>query len=99
MAPAGLRTIATAKANGSWTSLDAAEALEIHADLAKAFARNKRAKGHYDAFPPSARKCILMWVGSAKTQTTRTKRIRLTVELTAKKIRANRYSPQKETRA
>lgn len=93
MAVAGLKAIETAKANGSWTTLDAVETLEVPADLAKALAKNKVAKKHFDAFPPSARKYALWWVGSAKTEATRNKRIAQVVELAAKNIRANQQRP------
>lgn len=87
MTPAGQRAIDTAMKNGSWTSHDAVEALEMPADLTKALAKNKTAKKHFEAFPPSARKFILYHIGSAKTDATRTKRITETVSLAALNIR------------
>jgi uncharacterized protein YdeI (YjbR/CyaY-like superfamily) len=88
MAAPGLRSIEVAKANDSWTALDAVEALEMPADLTKALAKNKTAKKYFEAFPPSARKFILYWIGSAKTEATRTKRINEVVTLAALNIRA-----------
>jgi len=93
MTAAGLKAIAVAKANGSWTSHDAVEALEMPADLTKALAKNKAAKKHFEAFPPSARKFILYRIGSAKTEVTRTKRIVEAVELAALNIRAGMQKP------
>ncbi len=93
MMEAGLQAIEVAKANGSWTALDAVEALVVPPDLAKALAKNKVAKKHFDAFPPSARKYVLWWVGSAKTEPTRNKRIARTVELAAQNIRVNQQRP------
>ena len=93
MTAAGLKAIEVAKANGSWTAHDAVEALEMPADLVKALAKNKAAKKHFDAFPPSARKLILYRIGSAKTEVTRTKRIVETVELAALNIRAGMQKP------
>lgn len=87
MAPAGLQAIATAKANGSWTTLDAAEALEVPLDLVKALNKNRKACSHFDAFPPSARKYALWWIGSAKTDATRNKRIATIVERAAENLR------------
>lgn len=87
MTPAGLERIAIAKANGSWTSIDAAEAMEMPADLLRALKKDRTALKHYEAFPRSTRKFILTWVGSAKTEATRSKRIRETVELAAQNIR------------
>lgn len=97
MATPGLRSIEVAKANGSWTALDAVEALEMPADLTKALAKNKTAKKHFEAFPPSARKFILYWIGSAKTEATRTKRINEVVTLAAQNIRAGMQRPPART--
>lgn len=88
MTAAGLRKIEAAKADGSWDTLNAVDALEMPKDLKNALAKDKTAKKHFDAFPPSARKFILYWVGSAKTAATRTKRINEVVTLAAQNIRA-----------
>ena len=40
MAPAGLARVAAAKADGSWSALDAVEALETPPDLGQALAAN-----------------------------------------------------------
>ena len=87
MMPAGLQVIGIAKAHGSWTALDAMEALEVPPELAKALAKNKPAKKHFEAFPPSARKFILTQIGQAKTDATRAKRIEEAVRLAALNIR------------
>ncbi len=89
MTAAGQKAIEVAKVNGSWTALDEVEALVMPEDLARALAKNKRAKKHFEAFPPSARKYALWWVGSAKTEATRSKRIEQTVALAAQNIRVN----------
>ena len=91
MAAPGLKKIEEAKQDGSWSAIDHVEALTVPVDLAKALAKNKAAQEHFDAFPPSSRKIILLWVTSAKTERTRRKRIAATVELAAKNIRANHY--------
>jgi uncharacterized protein YdeI (YjbR/CyaY-like superfamily) len=88
MTDAGLAMIATAKRNGTWTALDAVEALKVPLDLAKSLAANKKAKAHFDAFSPSSRKIILWWIESAKRQETREKRITETVRLAAQNIKA-----------
>jgi uncharacterized protein YdeI (YjbR/CyaY-like superfamily) len=93
MTAAGLRKIEAAKADGSWDTLNAVDALEMPTDLKKALAKDKTAKKHFDAFPPSARKFILYWVGSAKTATTRTKRIEETVRCAALNIRVGLQRP------
>lgn len=85
--PAGLAKIEAAQADGSWTSLDAVEALEVPADLRAALDAVPTAAGHYAAFSPTSRKLILMWVTSAKRPETRRKRIEETVTAAAKGVR------------
>lgn len=89
MTPAGLAKIEAAQADGSWTSYDAVERLEIPADLAEALAANPAARQHFEAFSPSSRKMILWWIASAKRPETRQKRIAETVRLAAQNLRAN----------
>lgn len=89
MTAIGRAKIDGAKADGSWTTLDAVEALEEPFDLTRALAKNKIARDRFDAFPPGSRKIILQWINSAKTAITRTKRINEAVALAAKNIRAN----------
>src|ERR671919_31891 len=48
-----------------------------------------RAKANYDAFPPSSKKIILSWIGSAKRPETRARRVEETVRLAAQNVRAN----------
>jgi uncharacterized protein YdeI (YjbR/CyaY-like superfamily) len=86
---AGRGAVEAAQANGSWTALDAIEALEVPDDLARRLAHNAKARTHFEAFPPSARKAILWWIASAKRPETRAKRIEETVRLAAQNIRAN----------
>lgn len=93
MMPAGLKAIEVAKANGSWATLDAVDSLEVPEDLARALARNTLAETHFSAFPPSARKFILYWVSSARTPTTREKRISEVVSLAERNIRAGTQKP------
>ena len=75
MAPAGLAVIEVAKANGSWSSLDAVEALTVPDDLAAALSANPEAERNFAAFPPSARKAYLHWVSQAVRPDTRAGRI------------------------
>lgn len=93
MAPAGLKAIEIAKANGSWTALDAVEAMIIPDDLAHALKLNRIAKKHFDAFPASVRKYTLTWISSARTEATRAKRIAETVSLATRNLRANQPRP------
>jgi uncharacterized protein YdeI (YjbR/CyaY-like superfamily) len=89
IAPAGRTAVETAKRNGAWTALDSVEALEVPEDLARELARNQTARGHFEAFPPSARKQILGWIASARREETRRKRVEETVRLAAQNVRAN----------
>jgi uncharacterized protein YdeI (YjbR/CyaY-like superfamily) len=93
MTPAGLAAVEVAKTDGSWTALDAVEALEMPADLRDALAANQVAHLHFDAFPPSVRKGIYAWIAGAKRPGTRQKRIAETVRLAGENIRANQPRP------
>lgn len=95
MAPAGLAAIEAAKADGTWTKLDASHALEIPTDLATAFRRHAGSKRRFDAFPPSARRAILEWIGTAKRPETREKRVEETARLAKDGVRANESRPNR----
>ena len=75
MAEAGLAAIERAKANGSWSSLDAVEAMVMPDDLAAALARKPKAAENFASFSPSARKAYLHWVSQAVRAETRAARI------------------------
>src|SRR5512144_1140437 len=55
MAAPGHASIERAKANGSWASLDAVEALVVPEDLASALSTHPGAAANFAAFSPSAR--------------------------------------------
>ena len=80
MTPAGMAKIEAAQKDGSWTSLDKVEALDVPPDLAKALARSKTALANFNAFSPSRKKMLLYWVNEAKRPETRAKRIAEAVE-------------------
>jgi uncharacterized protein YdeI (YjbR/CyaY-like superfamily) len=67
MTPAGQAKIDATKQDGSWSALDAIEALEIPPDLAAALATYTSAQEHFDAFPRSVKRGILEWISTAKT--------------------------------
>jgi uncharacterized protein YdeI (YjbR/CyaY-like superfamily) len=90
MAPAGLAAIERAKLNGSWSSLDAVEALDVPQDLAAALAKHPTAARNFAAFPPSSRKGYLHWVSQAVRPPTRAERIAAVVMHSA----ANRKARQ-----
>ena len=87
MTEAGLRVTGTSKDNGSWFALDEVEALVMPPDLTTALAKNKTARRHFDAFPPSARKHFLTWINNARTAGTRSDRVSGTVHMAAKNLR------------
>ena len=67
------------------------EALEISPDLIKAFKARPGAQGHFEASPCSSKRAILEWIGNAKTEGTRTKRVGKTATLAAGNVRANQW--------
>jgi uncharacterized protein YdeI (YjbR/CyaY-like superfamily) len=82
MTDAGRDKITVAKENGSWTKLDAVEALLIPQELEKAFARNKTARKNFDAMSPSVRKQFLHWLNNTKKEETRKQRVADIIRLT-----------------
>lgn len=91
--PAGLRAIEQARADGSWSVLDDVEDLIVPPDLKRALAAVPPALKNFETFPPSAKKGLLWWVKSAKTDATRSKRIAETADKAAQNIRANQWRP------
>jgi uncharacterized protein YdeI (YjbR/CyaY-like superfamily) len=89
MTEAGMRVIEAAKADGSWSMQDAAEALIEPAELAVALDANAEARRHWDAFPASPRRALIWWVMSAKRNETRDRRVRTIVDEAAQGRRAN----------
>ena len=94
MQPPGLAAVEAAKADGTWTALDAVEALEEPPDLRAALDASPSARTHWDAFPRSAKRMILEWISTAKRPETRAKRIRQTVDEAAENRRANEWRPK-----
>jgi uncharacterized protein YdeI (YjbR/CyaY-like superfamily) len=88
MAEPGLAKIEAAKRDGSWSSLDTIENLEIPPDLAAALDEDAAARAQFESFTRSARKIILIWIATAKRPETRARRIEETVRLAAMGIRA-----------
>jgi uncharacterized protein YdeI (YjbR/CyaY-like superfamily) len=93
MTPAGLAKIEAAKADGSWSALDAVESLEVPPDLVAAFAAVPNSAANFEAFPRSTKLAILQWITQAKTAGTRAKRVEETARLAGENIRANQWSP------
>ena len=79
MQPAGLRGVQAARATGMWEAMADVDDLVVPADLAEALAARPPADEQFAGFPPSTRRNVLRWIASAKTGSTRSKRIDLTV--------------------
>jgi uncharacterized protein YdeI (YjbR/CyaY-like superfamily) len=58
-------------------------------DLAAALAENDAARGHFDAFSPSARREYVEWITEARTPATRAKRLAQTLEWVAEGKKRN----------
>ncbi len=84
MTAAGLAKIDAAKADGSWTRLDDAEAGIVPEDLQAALEQTPGAADGFAAYPPSLRKSVLFWISSAKRPDTRRRRIGRTTEAAAR---------------
>lgn len=91
MTPAGRAVIDRAKADGSWTKLEASDALDVPDDLAEAFAAYPGSGAHWDAFPPSTRKQLIYWVTDAKRPQTRAGRVDEIARLAQTGERANQW--------
>lgn len=94
MTPAGTAVVEAAKADGSWTRLDAVEDLIVPDDLGAALDAHPPAREHWDAFPRSVRRGILEWIVQAKRSATRAKRVAETAEMAAVNERANQWRPK-----
>jgi uncharacterized protein YdeI (YjbR/CyaY-like superfamily) len=75
MAEAGRAAVARAMADGTWSALDAVEALEVPPDLAAALGARPPARANWDAFPRSVRRGVLERILNAKRPETRAARI------------------------
>jgi uncharacterized protein YdeI (YjbR/CyaY-like superfamily) len=96
LAPAGEAVIEAAKADGSWSKLDAVENLEEPGDLRAALDADPDARRHWDAFPRSAKRAILEWIAQAKRAETRARRVAETARLAARGERANQWRPRED---
>lgn len=94
MRPAGHAAVDAAKANGSWTLLDAVEDLVVPDDLRAALDAHPGARGHWEAFPRSAKRALLEWIVQAKRPETRARRVGETARLAARNERANQWKPR-----
>lgn len=91
MTDAGLAVIERAKANGSWTILDAAEDLIVPADLDAALLAQGDAKAYFTGLSRSDQRNILQWLVLAKRAETRQKRITEIAELASQKLKPKQF--------
>ena len=92
MRPSGQAMIDLAKKSGTWTVLEKVQRSIIPEDLKILLLKNKIAEKYFQAFPPSSKRIILEWIQNAKKPETRKQRIKQTVLLAAKNLRANHYT-------
>ncbi len=82
MTEAGLVKVQEAKANGQWYKAAVREDVTlVPAALVEALARNELARRNFENLAPCYRKQFLYWVGSAKRDGTRERRIAEVVNL------------------
>jgi uncharacterized protein YdeI (YjbR/CyaY-like superfamily) len=93
MAEAGLASVERAKANGSWSSLDAVEAFVVPADLTKALRTLPDAAKNFAAIAPSRRKAFLHWISQAVRAETRAHRVAHVVQLAASNQKSRHLLP------
>jgi uncharacterized protein YdeI (YjbR/CyaY-like superfamily) len=93
IAPAGRAVLDAARADGSWTALDAVENLEEPPELTAALDADPAARRNWDGFPRSAKRASLVWISTAKKPETRADRIRETAARTARAERADQPRP------
>lgn len=84
MEPTGLAVIEQAKANGTWSMLDDAEALIEHPLLTAALDAEPTARTTWDGYPPGLRKQLLSWIATARREETRGNRIATIVATAAR---------------
>lgn len=84
MTEAGRAAVAIARANGSWQSLDAIDALVMPDDLAAALAASPGSREHFDGHSASVRRMALAWVYQAKRPATRAARVEQVAAIAAR---------------
>ena len=89
MAAAGEAAIRAAKADGTWSMQDAAEALIEPVELATALDASAGARRQWEWFTPSQRRALIWWVMSAKRPETQARRVAEIVNEAAQGRRAN----------
>ncbi|GAA4154106.1 YdeI/OmpD-associated family protein [Leifsonia shinshuensis] len=87
----GEAVVEAAVASGTWSALDTVEELAEPPELRAALDADPVARANWDAFPRSARRAILEWLLSAKTDVTRDRRVETIVTEANQNRRANQW--------
>lgn len=87
MHASGQASVDAAKSSGTWEEMKEVDALIIPLELEKALKRESSAHQNFIAFPPSVRRNILRWVASARTETTRQRRVERIVQDSQRNVR------------
>jgi uncharacterized protein YdeI (YjbR/CyaY-like superfamily) len=97
MTEAGLARIKEAKANGQWAKAAAREDVTVvPPELTAALADNDQARENFEKLAPSYRKQFLYWIGSAKRDETRAKRIKTAIRMLMANRKLGMESPYKD---
>ena len=89
----GMAAIERAKANGTWTTLDAVEDLVMPDDLAEALRRTAGAAAGFESFARSNRKVYLYWINQAVRPETRAQRVAEVVRRAASNQKSRHEPP------
>jgi len=82
MTEAGLAKVREAKRNGQWDKASQREdTTVVPAELIEALAKDERARLNFEKLAPSYRRQFIYWVGTAKRQETRGKRVAEAVKM------------------
>lgn len=85
MQPNGLREVEAAKTDGRWqAAYDSATTMEVHAELAAALAKNRKAKSFFETLDKTNRYAVCWRVQTAKKPETRAARIEKLVAMLAR---------------
>ena len=87
LAPAGQACIETARHNGSWTLLDAVEALQLPDDLTEALHQHPGAHAFFVGLSRSDQRTLLQWLVLAKRPATRHSRLQAVVTRARQQLR------------
>ena len=97
MTAAGLAKIREAKANGQWEKAAVREDVTVvPPELTAALARNAQARENFEKLAPSYRKQFIYWIGTAKRDETREKRIKTTIKLLMANRKLGMESPYED---